>query len=150
MYPDGFAASLLGSAMNMIASMHGPIEEQARLSCHAHIVFQYVNRQSQAWLRTILRKEAPEAREKLKAWQEAVLAAVESLQISASAIVPLHFVDDPQDAPELKSTTYLQQWRDEDRFDGACEGDKKDPLKRRADIPAVPAVRDYLPCPVIC
>ena len=24
-YPDGFAASLLGSAMNMIASMHGPI-----------------------------------------------------------------------------------------------------------------------------
>ena len=47
-FPDGYAASAMGGAMNMIASLHGPIEEQARLSCHSHMVFQFVNRQSQA------------------------------------------------------------------------------------------------------
>ena len=142
-YPDGYAASLLGAAMNLIASLHGPIEEQARLSCHSHMVFQYINRQSQAWLRAILRKETVEARAKLRAWQEAVIAAVEALQVTASAIVPLHFVDDPQQAPPLRSTPYLGPWRVEDRFDGALEGDKKYPTKRRADVPAVAGFRDH-------
>lgn len=142
-YPDGYAAFLLGGAMTMIASMHGPIEEQARLSCHSHMVFHYIHRQSQAWLRSVLRKEAPDARDALRKWQEAVIAAVGALQITACATVPLHFVDDPQQAPDLKSTPYLEAWREEDRFDGALEGDKKDPAKRLADVPAVPAFRDH-------
>ena len=44
------------------AIFNSSIEEQARLSCHAHLVFHFVNRQSQAWLRAVLRKETPEAR----------------------------------------------------------------------------------------
>ena len=39
-HPDGYAASLLGGCFPAIASLHGPIEEQARLSCHSHMVFQ--------------------------------------------------------------------------------------------------------------
>ncbi len=139
-FPDGYAASLMTYAMNFIASLHGPIEEQARLSCHSHMVFQYVNRQSQAWLRSILRKETAEARQALRKWQEAVIAAVGALQITSSAIVPLHFVDGAADLDEemdLRSTPYLPHWRREDRFDGELENDAKYPDKRRADVPAV-------------
>ena len=44
-HADGFAASGAPSAFGFIASMHGPIEEQARLSLHPHINFHFVNRQ---------------------------------------------------------------------------------------------------------
>lgn len=37
-FPDGFAASGLGGAFGMLAALHGPIEEQARLSIHPHIL----------------------------------------------------------------------------------------------------------------
>ena len=37
-FPDGFAASGLGGAFGMLAACHGPIEEQARLSIHPHIL----------------------------------------------------------------------------------------------------------------
>ena len=40
-----------------IAHLHGPIEEQARLACHPHIVLHFVNRMSQAWLKGVLRRE---------------------------------------------------------------------------------------------
>ena len=144
-FPDGYAASLMTYATNFIASLHGPIEEQARLSCHSHMVFQYVNRQSQAWLRSILRKETAEARQALRKWQEAVIAAVEAVQITSSAIVPLHFVDNAAalgEEVELRSTPYLPHWRKEDRFDGDLENDVKFPEKRRVDVPAVPAFLD--------
>ena len=61
-HADGFAASGAPSAFGFIASMHGPIEEQARLSLHPHINFHFVNRQSQAWLRSVLWKETEDAR----------------------------------------------------------------------------------------
>ena len=47
-FPDGFAANDFNRGMNFIASMHGPIEEQARLSVHSHKCIQFVNRTSQA------------------------------------------------------------------------------------------------------
>ena len=43
-FPDGFAASGLGGALGMLAARHGPIEEQARLSIHPHILFWLVHR----------------------------------------------------------------------------------------------------------
>ncbi len=135
-YPDGYATSLMGGSFNFIASLHGPIEEQARLSCHSHMVFQYVHTQSQAWLRDILRMQTEQARNKLRQWQEAVISAVEATQITAAGVVPLVFVDHPCAAPELRSTPYLERWRDEDRFDGELEQDCRDPDKRRVDVPA--------------
>ena len=142
-FPDGYAASAMGGTMNMIASLHGPIEEQARMSCHSHMVFQYVNRQSQAWLRSILRRETEEARTLLRGWQEKVLAAVAAIQVTSVATVPLHFVNDVADAPELRPMPYFEGWRAQDRFDGELEGDVEDPAKRRVDVPAVAPFVDH-------
>jgi hypothetical protein len=46
-FPDGFAASGLGGGFGMLAAMHGPIEEQARLSIHPHILLWFVHNQSE-------------------------------------------------------------------------------------------------------
>ena len=75
-FPDGFAASCLGGAFGMIAAMHGPIEEQARLSIHPHILLWFVSGGSEARLRSILRRETEEARDALRRWLESVLAYV--------------------------------------------------------------------------
>ena len=75
-WPDGFAASLMGGAYGMVAAFHSPIEEQARLSIHPHIVLWLIHCQSERWLRSILRRETEEARELLRVWQEKVLATV--------------------------------------------------------------------------
>ena len=61
-FPDGFAASGLGGAFGMIAACHGPVEEQARLSIHPHMLLWFVSSTSEAWLRSILRRETEEAR----------------------------------------------------------------------------------------
>ena len=45
-FSDGFAASGLGGAFSMVAAMHGPIEEQARLSIHPHILLWFVHNQN--------------------------------------------------------------------------------------------------------
>jgi hypothetical protein len=126
-WPGGYAASAIAGGINMVAAFHGPIEEQARLSDHAHIVLQFVNRQSFAWLRNVLRMETESARQLLRRWQGATLRAVEALQITSAAIVPLHFVDRPDDAPELQGTPYTGDMRTEDRFDGELEADIKTP-----------------------
>ena len=87
------------------------------MSNHSHMVFQFVNRQSQAWLCSVLNRETAEAQVMLRRWQEATLAAVEALQITASAVVPLHFVDNAADAPALRSTPYPEEMQEEDKFD---------------------------------
>ena len=76
-FPDGFAASGLGGAFGMLAGFHGPIEEQARLSIHAHILLWFVHQQSEQWLRSLLRKETECAKALLRSWQAKVLAAVQ-------------------------------------------------------------------------
>ena len=90
-FPDGYAASGINGGLNMVASMNCPNEEHARLSVHGHKTSQYINRQSQAWLRNVLNRTTEEARVCMRKWQEATSAAVEALQITSSAIVPLHF-----------------------------------------------------------
>ena len=56
-FPDGFAASGLGGAHGILAAFSGPIEEQARLSIHPHILLWIVSAAGEAWLRSILRRE---------------------------------------------------------------------------------------------
>ena len=73
----------------MLAALHGPIEEQARLSIHPHLLLWFANTTSQAWLRTILRQETEEARRLLREWQERVLLAVQSTQLDSAAVLPL-------------------------------------------------------------
>ena len=65
-FPDGFAASGLGGSFGMLAALHGPIEEQARLSIHPHILLWFVHSKSEQWLRSILRRETKQARELLR------------------------------------------------------------------------------------
>lgn len=140
-HADGFAASGAPAGCGFLASLHGPIEEQARLSMHPHITFHFVNRQSQAWLRSILRKDSEEARQCLAQWQQAVLEAVASVQSTSMGVLPRLFVSSLDDCPDFKPTPYLARWRAEDRFDGELERDAKYPEKRRLDVPsAVPFV----------
>jgi hypothetical protein len=61
LFPDGFAASALGGAFGMLAAFHGPVEEQARLSIHPHMLLWFVHSTSKAWLRNILRRKTEEA-----------------------------------------------------------------------------------------
>ncbi|CAE7279356.1 unnamed protein product, partial [Symbiodinium microadriaticum] len=75
-WSDGVAATFMGGSFPAIYQLHGPIEEQARLSLHPHIVLHFVNRPSWRWLTSILRLETDEARARLAAWQEATLLAV--------------------------------------------------------------------------
>ena len=94
-FPDGFAASGLGCAFGMLAAFHGPIEEQARLSLHPHMPIWMIGTTSEAWLRSILRREAKEAQEVLRRWQESALAAVQSMQLDSAAGLPLASVWGP-------------------------------------------------------
>ena len=142
-FPDGFAANGLNSGMNFIASLHGPIEEQARLSVHSHKCIQFINRTSQAWIREIVYRSTDEARIALRHWQEATLAAVEALQITSAAIVPLHFVNDPADVTELLGSPYTSYMQREDRFDGANENDAKRPELCRVHVPVQPRFVDH-------
>ena len=90
-YPDGCASEFFGGCFPAIQQLHGPIEEQARLACHPHIVLHFVNRSSQAWLRNVLRAETSEAKRLLRTWQEKTLRSVESLMSSCAGTTRLHF-----------------------------------------------------------
>ena len=138
-FPDGFAASGLGGAFGMIAALHGPIEEQARLSIHPHILLWFVHAQSEQWLRSILRRETEEARMLLRTWQERVLAAVQSMQLDSAAVLPLLLADDPAEVPEPENTPFTEAMKKECRMDGALEGDVRHPEKRRILLDTVPA-----------
>lgn len=143
-YPDGAASDFLGGAFPAIQQLHGPIEEQARLSCHPHIVLHFVNRASQAWLRKILRKETDEAKRLLRAWQTQTLLAVESIMSSCVGTARLQFEPIPFGPDiQLKAQPYSKKWQEEDRFDGGKELDVKEPDKKRLLISEVPAVIDH-------
>ena len=130
-FPDGFAASGLGGAFGMLAALFGPIEEQARLSIHPHILLWFVHTQSEQWLRRILRKDSEEARELLRGWQEKVLAAVQSMQLDSAAVLPLLLAESPEDAEEPRNTPFSARQQQDCRMDGGEEDDVRDPGKRR-------------------
>ena len=128
-FPDGYAASGLGGAYGMLAALHGPIEEQARLSIHPHILLWFVHAQSEQWLRSILRRETDEARRLLREWQERVLAAVQSMQLDSAAVLPLLLHEDPADVEEPKNTPFSPEQQPDCRMDGALENDVRDPAR---------------------
>lgn len=131
-FPDGFAASGLGGAFGMVAACHGPIEEQARLSIHPHINLWFVhNSSSEAWLRSILKRETQEAQALLRGWQEKVLAYVQSIQLDSAAVSPLLLEEHPELAETPRSTPFSPQHQKDCRFDGELEGDDCDASKRR-------------------
>ena len=130
-FPDGFAASGLGGAFGMIAAFHGPVEEQARLSIHPHILLWFTSSTSQAWLRNILRHNTEEAQLLLRGWQEKVLAVVQSTQLDSAAVLPLLLDDTPEQVAPPRSTPFSEKQREYCRFDGKIEGDAKDETKRR-------------------
>ena len=142
-FPDGFAASGLGGAFGMLAALHGPIEEQARLSIHPQILLWFVHAQSEQWLRSILRRETEEARTLLRTWQERVLAAVQSMQLDSAAVLPLLLADDPAEVPGPENTPFTEATQKECRMDGVLEGDVRDPEKRRILLDTVPAFMDH-------
>jgi len=142
-FPDGFAASGLGGAFGMLAALHGPIEEQARLSIHPHILLWFVHAQSEQWLRSLLRKETEEARALLRSWQEKVLAAVQSMQLDSAAVLPLLLSDDPEDVPLPVNTPFSEQHQADCRMDGALEGDVREPEKRRPLLATAPLFEDH-------
>ena len=121
----------MGGAYGMVAAFHGPIEEQARLSIHPHIVLRFIHCQSERWLRSILRRETEEARELLRFWQEKVLATVQSMQIDSAAVLPLLLADDVEDVPTPRNTPFSERHQGECRMDGKLEGDVEDEGKRR-------------------
>ena len=143
-FPDGAAAEFLGGAFPAIQQLHGPIEEQARLACHPHIVLHFVNRASQAWLRRILLAQTTEAQELLHSWQTKTLLAVESIMSSCVGTVRLQFQPVPfSNDVDLQSQPYSSKWQEEDRFDGGLEEDFKDPEKRRTLVSVIPPVIDH-------
>ena len=143
-FPDGFAASGLGGALLMMAALHGPIEEQARLSIHAHILLWFVHAQSEQWLRNVLRRETEEARELLRGWQEKVLAAVQSMQMDSAAVLPLLLAENPEaEVPAPRNTPFSAQHQADCRMDGALEGDLEEPEKRRPLLATEPLFEDH-------
>ena len=142
-FPDGFAASGLGGAFAMLAACHGPIEEQARLSIHAHILMWFVHAQSEQWLRSLLRRETEQARSSLRLWQEKVLAAVQSMQLDSAAVLPLLLTDSPEDMPLPENTPFSEQQQAECRMDGKLEGDVREPEKRRVWLATAPLFEDH-------
>ena len=98
-FPDGFAASGLGGALGMLAALHGPIEEQARLSIHAHILVWFTHSISEQWLRNLVMRGTEEARKTLRVWQEKVLATVQSTQLDSAAVLPLLLRGNPAELP---------------------------------------------------
>ena len=136
-FPDGMAASFTGGAFCAIAQLHGPIEEQARLSCHPHIVLHFVNAMSQQWLRGILQANTADAKQSLRKWQIATLEAVESLMSSCAGLFTLHFKHVPFAKEDLLSLPYHSKWQQEDKFDGEAEDCQKDPSRVRDLVPVV-------------
>ena len=131
-FPDGSASEFTGGPFPAIQQLHGPIEEQARLACHPHIVLHFVNRASQAWLRTIMCAETEEAKQLLRTWQQKTLLAVESVMSSCAGTTRLLFQPVPFASDvELQSQPYASKWQEEDRFDGGLEEDVQDAEKRR-------------------
>ena len=130
-FPDGFAASGLGGAFGILAAFHEPIEEQARLSIHPHMLLWFVSTTSEAWLRSILRRETEEARALLCRWQERVLVAVQSMQLDSAAVLPLLLTEDPDAAAAPRSTPFTEQQQRQCKFDGDLDGDAREPEKRR-------------------
>ena len=141
-FPDGCIASFTGGSFAAIAHLNGPIEEQARLACHPHIVLHFVNRMSQAWLKGVLRRETSEAKSLLRSWQQQTLLAVESLMSSCAGLLPLHFREAPFPKIDLQSLPYLTKWQAEDKYDGELEDCKKYPEKRRDLVPVQAAFVD--------
>ena len=130
-FPDGYAASGLGGAFGMLAALHGPIEEQARLSIHPHILLWFLSSLCKAWLRSVLRRETTAARDALRVWQEKVLAFVQSTQIDSAAILPLLLHEDPTEAEPPRNTPFTEKHQKDCRMDGQLENDAKNPEKRR-------------------
>ncbi|CAL1153389.1 unnamed protein product [Cladocopium goreaui] len=134
----------MGGAFPAVQQLHGPIEEQARLACHPHIVLHFANRTSQAWLRSVLLAETDEAKALLRNWQEKTILAVESIMSSCAGTGRLHFEEIPfREDIDLKPQPYSEKWREEDRFDGGAEEDVKEPEKKRTSVTVVPPVVDY-------
>jgi len=142
-FADGFAASGCGGAFGMPAAFHGPIEEQARLSLHPHMLFWLISTTSEAWLRSILRRETKEAQDLLRGWQERVLAAVQSMQLDSAAVLPLLLSSDPSQEPPPSSTPFAEKQQQECRFDGGLEGDARDPTKGRPLVAVGEAYVDH-------
>ena len=132
-YPDGAAAEFVGGAFPAIQQLHGPIEEQARLSCHPHIVLHFV-----------LKAETAEAKRLLRNWQEKTLLAVESIMSSCAGAARLQFEPTPfRDDIDLLPQPYTAKWQEEDRFDGGPEEDVREPGKKRLLISVVPPLVDH-------
>ena len=142
-FPDGFAGSGLGGAFGILAALNGPIEEQARLSIHPHMLLWLVSAAGEAWLRSVLRRETEEARGLLKGWQERVLSAVQSMQLDSAAVLPLLLTEDADAAPAPRSTPFTEQHQKDSRFDGELEGDARDPEKRRPLVATEERVVDH-------
>ena len=130
-FPDGFAASGLGGAFGCIAAYHGPIEEQARLSIHPHMLLWFVHSTSETWLRNVLRGNSEEGRKRLAEWQMRVLSAVQSMQLDSAAVLPLLCTEELDSAPQPRSTPFTKQQQQMCKFDGELEGDLHDPDLRR-------------------
>ena len=111
----------------MMAAMHGPIEEQARLSIHPHILLWFVHSLSEQWLRSVLRRDTAEAREAMRTWQEKVLATVQSTQLDSAAILPLLLHENAAEAEPPRNTPFSEKQRVDCRMDGQREGDVKEP-----------------------
>ena len=131
-YPDGRAANLWGGASCSVACAHFPIEEQGRRSNHGHGLIIFNNRQTVGWLRSMLQGGTEEARERLRAWRDRVLLAVESMQSTCVAAVPLLMAPTPEDIDfPLQCPGYSQKQRQDDKLDGELEPDVREPEKRR-------------------
>ena len=142
-FPDGFAASGLGGAFGMLAALHGPIEEQARLSIHPHILLWFIHQQSEQWLRSILRGETEDARQRLRVWQEKVLATVQSMQLDSAAVLPLLLTEEPETLSAPQNTPFSVQHQADCRFDGKIEGDLRDTKKTRPLLDVEPLFEDH-------
>ena len=127
----------------MLAALHGPIEEQARLSIHAHILLWFVHSQSEQWLRDIVNRSTDDIRGRLRIWQEKVLAAVQSMQLDSAAVLPVLFAPSPDEAPEPKNTPFSEQQQRDCRMDGELEGDVHNPEKRRPLLATEPLFQDH-------
>ena len=68
----------------------------------------------------LLGGEEEAARQLLKGWQERVLAAVQSTQLDAAAVLPLLLTEDADAAPAPRSTRCTAQHREDCRFDGVA------------------------------
>lgn len=131
-HPDGRAANLWSGGSCSVAAAHFPIEEQGRRSNHGHGLIIFNSRQRLEWLRDLLRGTTTESKVKLEKWRSKVLQAVESMQSTCVAAVPLLMARNPADIEfSLHMPGYSEKQRAVDKFDGQLEGDVREPLKRR-------------------